>query len=872
PYTPSTVVIQAVPVTENSPEIREHTAVETILNMAPANKAHFQSEKDAIQMILTGIEDEIYSTLDACKTTHEMLEPIERLQQGESLNIQDTMILNKLRDKDMQKNLALIAKYFKKIYKPTNNNLRTSSNTRNKNVDTTPRYKNDNQTGQFRNQRTMTVARARETVGGQLKRVKDFTYHKEKMLMCKQAEKGVPLQAEQYDWLANTNEEIDEQELKAHYSYMAKIQEVPIANPGTDSELLEHVQNDDGYNVFANEIQHSEQPKSISKTCVVETGDSNVIPDSPDMCDNDIQNDQNVIECGDVRVALANLIANIKLDVDENKKIQKQLKKANASLTQELIECKSILGKTSRTIGESNSIRDSFLIALQYKQTEFERYKAFNDRTVDYEKLERKLNETLGLLAQKEFDIKEGLKVNAYEILVVKEKHDELVKQSLLTKSHYEGLVKEKIKIVQLIIFIVDSGCTRHMTGNLTLLCNFIEKYLGLNHNLFSVGQFCDADLKVAFQKSTCFVTDLQGNNLLTDYENSGPVPQLQNVSPLADTIAPSQQELDLLFGPMYDEFFNEGTLSVNKSSSPTNNSKQQDIPPTTNNPSSTEPITPTSNVNAEENNDHQAEYTQFQQDEFINPLCTSAKYALEILKKHGIEKGQSIGAPMVTKPKLDADLSGTLTDQTDYHSKTESLMYLTSSGPDIVLRCKGATKLKDIVILHTSEVLEREWRAGSVSFLAFEIGSVRIWLYVESKALFDSEIGQISLNQKKQHVFNVLNAKPLEVTFLKFIKLVIISMHSYLIQMLVVMPFNDLKFGDIDDSTFGVDILSIIPVDRKSIELLTFGPSMRDSPESIFVIADWCLTPHFARLLQERIQTPPDSCMILHQLIGWTS
>ncbi|GJR04992.1 hypothetical protein Tco_0527976 [Tanacetum coccineum] len=67
-------------------------------------------------------------------------------------------------------------------------------------------------------------------------------------------------------------------------------------------------------------------------------------------------------------------------------------------------------------------------------------------RTVDYDKLERKLNETLGLLAQKEIDIKEGLKVKAYEISVVKEKHDELVKQSLLTKSHYEGLVKEKTK------------------------------------------------------------------------------------------------------------------------------------------------------------------------------------------------------------------------------------------------------------------------------------------------------------------------------------------------------------------------------------------------------------------------------------------
>ncbi|GJX61847.1 ribonuclease H-like domain-containing protein [Tanacetum coccineum] len=43
------------------------------------------------------------------------------------------------------------------------------------------------------------------------------------------------------------------------------------------------------------------------------------------------------------------------------------------------------------------------------------------------------------------------------------------------------------------------------------------------------------------------------------------------------------------------------------------------------------------------------------------------------------------VGTPMVTKPKLDADLSGKLVDQTDYHSKIGSLMYLTSSRPDIV-------------------------------------------------------------------------------------------------------------------------------------------------------------------------------------------
>ncbi|GJX64863.1 retrovirus-related pol polyprotein from transposon TNT 1-94 [Tanacetum coccineum] len=65
----------------------------------------------------------------------------------------------------------------------------------------------------------------------------------------------------------------------------------------------------------------------------------------------------------------------------------------------------------------------------------------------------------------------------------------------------------------------------------------------------------------------------------------------------------------------------------------------------------------------------------------FIN----QAKYTLEILKKHGMEKGQSIGTPMATKPKLDADLSGEPVDQTDYRSKIGSLMYLTSSRPDIV-------------------------------------------------------------------------------------------------------------------------------------------------------------------------------------------
>ncbi|GJQ92067.1 retrovirus-related pol polyprotein from transposon TNT 1-94 [Tanacetum coccineum] len=144
---------------------------------------------------------------------------------------------------------------------------------------------------------------------------------------------------------------------------------------------MEKVQYDAEYNVFANARQHSEQPEFINNTCVVEKVDSNVIPDSPDMCNDDIQTDQNAEECDDERTALANLIANLTLDTEENKKILKQLKKANASLTQKLKECKS-------NLEESNTTRDSFRIALQSKQTKLETYKTLNDHTVVYDKLE----------------------------------------------------------------------------------------------------------------------------------------------------------------------------------------------------------------------------------------------------------------------------------------------------------------------------------------------------------------------------------------------------------------------------------------------------------------------------------------------------
>nr|GEW10083.1 Gag-Pol polyprotein [Tanacetum cinerariifolium] len=97
-----------------------------------------------------------------------------------------------------------------------------------------------------------------------------------------------------------------------------------------------------------------------------------------------------------------------------------------------------------------------------------------------------------------------------------------------------------------------------------------------------------------------------------SDYDNSDPVPQRQDVYSSTDEHVPLQQELDLLFGPLYDEFFNAG-------SNPSMNVQSTSAPSTH------------TNVHAEENNNDQAkEREQLQDDEFTNPFCVQAQEVAE--------------------------------------------------------------------------------------------------------------------------------------------------------------------------------------------------------------------------------------------------
>nr|GEY03790.1 hypothetical protein [Tanacetum cinerariifolium] len=400
--------------------------VETPSNTSPENKAHFLAEKEAIHLILTGIalaatahasQDPFYLSSRSYRsqapspkplipsrsyisTRHKGKEIAKPLTPpSETASEEDSDPKQARRDKDMQKNLTLISKYFKRTYKPTNNNLRASSNFKDKNVDTSPWYKNDDHSGQFGTQRTVNVAGTREKVRSQPKRVKDFAYHKEKMLLCKQAEQGVPLQAEQYDWLADTNEEVDEQELEAHYSYMAKIQEneqndvesdderVALANLKLDVDEIKKIQKQlkKANTALAQELKECKAILAETKIDELKSEKAE-FPDMYDVILHDCVSKD--VMCSYLQ-SLSDLDALAKLQCMYFHKIQKQLKKLNTTLAQEVKECKTILAKTSKSQGKYISVRDNCLVALQTKQAEFEKFKAFNDRTIDYDKLKR---------------------------------------------------------------------------------------------------------------------------------------------------------------------------------------------------------------------------------------------------------------------------------------------------------------------------------------------------------------------------------------------------------------------------------------------------------------------------------------------------
>nr|GEX29463.1 hypothetical protein [Tanacetum cinerariifolium] len=231
--------------------------------------------------ISKGIDNDIYSTVDACPNACEMWKAIERLKQGESINIQDlkTNLYREFRKFTSQDGESLES-YYLRFYKIMNELIRNQCDLTNHQVNIQfllqlqPEWQRANQDNSLRinrgagydNQRLGNVAGARETI-------------------------------EQADWRDDTDDELEDQELKAHYMHMAQLQEVsPDAadsGPIFDAEPLLKVSTHDHYNVFVIASKHPEQSESIHDTYQIEQDEHNMIIDSLDMSYDREQIDQN---------------------------------------------------------------------------------------------------------------------------------------------------------------------------------------------------------------------------------------------------------------------------------------------------------------------------------------------------------------------------------------------------------------------------------------------------------------------------------------------------------------------------------------------------------------------------------------------------
>nr|GFA37209.1 hypothetical protein [Tanacetum cinerariifolium] len=382
-----------VPIFEGSPDTRTESQMETYKIVSQDIRDQLNAEAEAVQIILTGIDNDIYSIVDAFYNpqTHPT-----RYTQNSSTRSQQTATRNRgkaivnspqpiydqepsmvaeddetSKDKEIDKPMALISLSFKKIYKPTNNNLRTSSNTSQANHNNSPRI---NRSTRYENQRIGNVARARETVGNVRNQ------NGKRMLLCKQEDAKIQLNAEQADWRDDTNDdELEYQELEAPYMYMAQLQEVsPDAadsGPIFDDEPLQKVSNDDHYNVFAIESEHPEQSESAHDTYPIEHDGHNVIINSLDMSYDREEIDQNDDDddLANKRELLASLIEKLKCEIDESKKRNKFLETSNKVLIEKLKEMKNKLSAHQETIS----------ILSQQKETQIKLYKTRKDKELD---------------------------------------------------------------------------------------------------------------------------------------------------------------------------------------------------------------------------------------------------------------------------------------------------------------------------------------------------------------------------------------------------------------------------------------------------------------------------------------------------------
>ncbi|GJR80501.1 hypothetical protein Tco_0151286 [Tanacetum coccineum] len=515
---------------------------------------------------------------------------IERLKQGESINVQDLETnlyweFGKFTSRDgesleseqeIDKRHGLISLYrFKKIYKPTNikqpsNFIKLTVGLIKNSSKESPRI---NRGTGYDNQRVVNVAGARENVA----------YHKEKMLLCKQEEAGVQLNAEQADWKDDTDDESEEQELEAHYMYMAQIQEVTPdqdnSGPIFDDEPMHKVQNNnDNYNVFAMENEHPEQPKSSNDIYLTEQGDTNITIDSLDICYDRAQDDQDETDDLDQeRDLLASLIQKLKCEIDDSKNRNKFLESSNKELVDKLKgEIEDFKTKNKSLESSNNHFKEannelSKTNQLMFKdlkkfQAELDKYNDVNYASkveidcakakgdlmsykIEFEKSSNAYTRKINDLNQTISDMKKELCAHQETISVMSQAREAQIKLYKTRKDKELDKVialENKFKVLNDIVYKTGQSIqTMNMLNRNCKTCfakpEFLKKAQRANHCLYDIGCYNDnLALMLAPESDKMIRLDKESRSKLSDLIRPFDYDKLNN---LYDLFVPQREK-----------------------------------------------------------------------------------------------------------------------------------------------------------------------------------------------------------------------------------------------------------------------------------------------------------------------------------------
>nr|GEY87107.1 hypothetical protein [Tanacetum cinerariifolium] len=334
-----------VPITEGSSVTTTERYMENYKNVSQDIRDQLNAEAEAFQIILTGIDNDIYSRVDACPNACEMWKAIKRFYK-----MMNELVRNQCDVTNHQVNVRFLLQLqpewqrFVTLVKQSQE-LKTVSY--HKLYDILKQQQNE--VNEIRAERLAPRSQqaATRNSGKAIVNSPPPTFDQEPFMVAEDDEMignvvGAMETVEQADWKDDTDDESEDQELEAHYMYMAQIQEVtPDAadnsGPIYDSEPLQKVSNDDSYNVFAIESKHHEQSKSVNDTYPIEQDEHNVIIDSLDMSyDREQINQDDDDDLANERELLAFLIEKLKCEIDDSKNRNKFLETSNKVLVDKL--------------------------------------------------------------------------------------------------------------------------------------------------------------------------------------------------------------------------------------------------------------------------------------------------------------------------------------------------------------------------------------------------------------------------------------------------------------------------------------------------------------------------------------------------------